>query len=420
MAKIKIITSMGKKTLKCRLVNKEFVNGRELDFLAVCPTQCFLRPMLSGEKTIFFLGADGVPSTVALKDKITKQRYFLIIAQLIEMMRSAQQYSFDLGTIDLEPEHILINRKNGQIFVPYLPVVNCETTNGGIIKCLRQLSTIAVFASDYDYSFADDFMCFVMGMGRFSIDDAENYIREVSPDTAKQLALLPNIKNLKGLLHEYKDGSLPDAKPSLFRLIFGDAAYFTKQEMPKQEKPKIPMLTPKPLELPEIQDDTNIFAPKPHENNQSEIILADDGDNSDELEDILTNLYTESSAHSEFERPKEENALDKTAELDIPDDVNYPEITRRATGVTYSVDKSVYKIGKENAKVDLYVTNNQTVSRVHVHIISRNGVYYIVDQNSTNRTFVNGIHVPPQVEYKLRDGDEIKLSNEIFDFRVKL
>ena len=98
----------------------------------------------------------------------------------------------------------------------------------------------------------------------------------------------------------------------------------------------------------------------------------------------------------------------------------YPEITRRSTGQRFRIDKPVYKIGKENARVDLYVSNNPTVSRVHVHIVTRNGHFYIIDQNSTNRTFVNGIHVPPQVEYKLRDGDEIKLSNEFFDFRVEL
>ena len=410
MAKFTITSIQGKKALKCRLSHNESINGRELDFLASCPTQCFMRPVMKNDKSLIFVGADGIPAATALKSKLTKNKYFLIVAQLIEMLRSAQQYGFNLDNLVLDPKIMLLNQNSCQIFIPYIPVIECETKNGGMIRCLREVSTLAEFASEYDFSYADAFMCHVMSMGRFSADDADDYIREVSPNTNKELAMLPNIQTLSSILHNFEQSGISlTEKQSFFQLVFGSAAFFGKPA-PEQSEPEI--------DEPQSEDE-----PVLHD------FLEDESESDSYDDDIFqsqqkfeTHLYEAPSARNTFERPKAENPeetkISETVKPDIPQNVHYPKITRRSTGQTFSINKPVFKVGKENAKVDLYVNNNPTVSRIHVHIITKNGHYYIIDQNSTNRTFVNGIHVPPQVEYKLRDGDEIKLSNEFFDFKV--
>ena len=405
MAKLSITTIHGKKAVKCRLSHDETINGRELDFLAACPTQCFMRPVMKGDKSMIFVGADGIPAATALKAKLTKNKYFLIIAQLIEMLRSAQQYGFDLNNLVLDPKIMLLNPKNSQIFMPYIPITDCTTPNGGMIRCLREVSTLAEFASEYDFSFADAFMCHVMSMGRFSADDADDYIREVSPNTNKELAMLPNVQTLRSILHNLEQSGISlTEKPTFFQLVFGSAAIFGKN-MPEKIEP----------ENDDAVNGNDDFKPHDFFEDESESDIDDDDIFQSEPE-FETHLYEAPSAErSTFERPKTEKPASA-----VPQMTRCPEITRRSTGQKFRIDKPIFRIGKENARVDFYVSNNPTVSRVHVHIITRNGHYYIIDQNSTNRTFVNGIHVPPQVEYKLRDGDEIKLSNELFDFRVEL
>ena len=105
-------------------------------------------------------------------------------------------------------------------------------------------------------------------------------------------------------------------------------------------------------------------------------------------------------------------------ELDAALILRPAKLTRRSTEMVYSVNKPVFIIGKESIKVDLCIPDNRAVSRVHASIVCKNGIFYIIDQNSTNRTYVNGVNVPPHVEYRLKDGDEIKLANEFFDFKV--
>ena len=414
MAKLSITSDQGRIAVKCKLSRDENVIGKELDFIASCPTQFFMRPHLVSNKTIVFTGADGLPMSSALKTKINKDRYFLIVAQIVEMLRSAQQYGFDLNRLVLDPKFMLLSKESGQIFIPYLTVNNCETFNGGIIRCLREVSTIARFTTDYDFSFADNFMYFVMSMGRFSIEEAEDFIRVNSPKTYNEMVRLPSIPSLQTIRH--RSGIAYDAEGfSLLRLIYGKAAVPIAVHDEDAEDIDIPVVTQQqpiqeaspfaPPPKPEIKPSEAPEAPQEESPLQQEPI--EEAPENDEMQ-----FHFEEEHHAEEKEPS-----DSTMELDAALILRPAKITRLSTNETFSINKPVYIIGKENIKVDLCVTGNRTVSRVHANIVFKNGVFYIVDQNSTNRTYVNGINVPPHVEYRLHDGDEIKLSNELFDFR---
>ena len=94
----------------------------------------------------------------------------------------------------------------------------------------------------------------------------------------------------------------------------------------------------------------------------------------------------------------------------------HPSLTRRSTGVSVYIDRPVFRIGKERDRVDFCITENRTVSRHHATIYCRDGSYFIEDNNSTNKTYINGTPLIPEREIKLKDGDVIRLSNEEFDF----
>lgn len=93
-------------------------------------------------------------------------------------------------------------------------------------------------------------------------------------------------------------------------------------------------------------------------------------------------------------------------------------LTRRKNGETVKITKPLFIIGKERQKVDFCVPDNNSVSRNHANIICKGGVYYIVDKNSTNYTFVNGNKINPNQEVKLNSGDKIKLADEEFEFHL--
>ena len=93
-------------------------------------------------------------------------------------------------------------------------------------------------------------------------------------------------------------------------------------------------------------------------------------------------------------------------------------LIRKKNGETATITKPLFIIGKERQKVDFCVPDNNSVSRNHANIVCKGGVYYVVDKNSTNYTFVNGNKLNPNQEVKLNSGDKIKLADEEFEFRI--
>lgn len=92
-------------------------------------------------------------------------------------------------------------------------------------------------------------------------------------------------------------------------------------------------------------------------------------------------------------------------------------LVRKKNGEQIQIKKQLFKIGKERAKVDYRISDNNTISRVHVQITYRNSEYYLMDMKSTNFTSVNGNQLSSGQEVKLHNGDKIQLSDEEFEFR---
>lgn len=93
-------------------------------------------------------------------------------------------------------------------------------------------------------------------------------------------------------------------------------------------------------------------------------------------------------------------------------------LTRVKTNERVDIAKQLFRIGKERNKVDYCITNNNSVSRIHADIVFKNGAYFIIDNNSTNYTFVNGQMIPAKQEVAISDGDRIKFAEEEFIFKI--
>lgn len=89
-------------------------------------------------------------------------------------------------------------------------------------------------------------------------------------------------------------------------------------------------------------------------------------------------------------------------------------IVRVKTGEKISVNKPEFIIGKERRRVDYCISDNNSVSRTHVKLISRAGELHIMDMNATNGTFVNGTRISGGQEARISSGDKFKLADEEF------
>ena len=95
-----------------------------------------------------------------------------------------------------------------------------------------------------------------------------------------------------------------------------------------------------------------------------------------------------------------------------------PYLVRLNTGERVTIDKEIFKIGKDKSYVDYCVADNKYVGRSHANIIHRGDQYFIIDNNSTNHSYVNGTMLKSNDEVALNHEDKIRLANEDFVFNL--
>lgn len=118
------------------------------------------------------------------------------------------------------------------------------------------------------------------------------------------------------------------------------------------------------------------------------------------------------------------NAGDQTMMLDDEDDASiaqprpYPYLIREKTEESIRIESAALVIGKTASYADYVVADNRAVSRKHATIVTRADRYYIIDHDSSNRTYVDGKAIPSRQEYEIFSDTKIRLANEPFIFRV--
>ena len=97
---------------------------------------------------------------------------------------------------------------------------------------------------------------------------------------------------------------------------------------------------------------------------------------------------------------------------------NHPYLIREKTKEQVLINQPLFRIGKEPSYCQYIVTDNNAVSRNHADIVSKNGGYFIIDNKSTNGTFVNDQLIPVHTEVKILSGVKLTLADEDFIFYI--
>lgn len=93
-------------------------------------------------------------------------------------------------------------------------------------------------------------------------------------------------------------------------------------------------------------------------------------------------------------------------------------VIRIKTGERIQINRPEYIIGKERRRVDYCISDNNSVSRVHVKLVNRGGQLFLIDMNATNGTFINGTKLSANQEVRLSAGDRFKLADEEFQLQA--
>ena len=96
-------------------------------------------------------------------------------------------------------------------------------------------------------------------------------------------------------------------------------------------------------------------------------------------------------------------------------------LLRRKTGEIIPLSGSPFIIGKVPLACDYVVSNNPSLSRIHAFIRYEKDEdqYYIIDCNSTNHIYLDGVRIEDSEPVKLNDKTRIHLATEEFVFNSR-
>ena len=82
------------------------------------------------------------------------------------------------------------------------------------------------------------------------------------------------------------------------------------------------------------------------------------------------------------------------------------------------ITKNYFTIGS-GADMDYMISGNSLVSKYHATVVIENSKFYIIDNKSTNKVYVDGREAVPFEKNEIFTGSRVVLANEIFDFYIK-
>lgn len=400
MAKLSVDFKNGQITVKSKLQKPEQINERELNVFQNKMIRGLMRPVVRNEKKIDYTAPIGIYLKSYLQSGITKYDFFLIIAQIAEAVNKIEYNDFSYDNLVLNLDYIFINERTREVQFVYQPVISLVShEESNIFSLLYQIVNFTQLKLNESEYFLSDFVTFLRSQPYFETKQIEYYIMQKQPDVYSQVK-----RQRKGDSKFLKDKLYDD---NGFGYGYENNAQFNNQQQYSND------------------DSSSYYSNQSAINNQGR--------------DSAFPYPPNNSFGSAFyqENPTDSNPAYKngvsfnagsegttvlddggTSVLNDNSHSTYPYLIRLSNYERVDVNKPSFRIGKEKSYVDYFVMNNSAVSRIHADIITRDGRYFIKDNNSTNRTFVNGTVIPFEQEVEIFDGDAIMLANEAFEFHT--
>lgn len=343
-----------------------------------------------------------------VRSGIDKQTFFQIITQLINVLRWLSKQKLSVANLELDPKYVFVNATTKEMFLLYIPIEG-EEVRGNLRKFLETLVFESSFEMSVNTSFKQELMNLINFNSNINTKTLEQYVRTYCPEL---------------------DGAIEKNERSQSRKLSDSKSEYLRQMM--NQDGSEPM--PERREAEEHREafgtnttfGTDIYYNNSY-NNSFDLQAggADDGGDGTIIlsEDKVTVLLEENEGTVVLDEGENGTVLlDEGGGTVVLTENSYeavvPKLIRQKNGDIVAVDKPVFRIGKEEGAVDYLIPDNSTISRTHADIITRDGHYYLYDNNSTNRSYVNNIIVQPLKNIEIFDGTVIRLSDEEFEFRV--
>ena len=408
-----------------------------------------------------------VPSRIPLESfldgMVSKGRLLNVLMGICDAVEEGQAYMLDSSMLVLDKRYIFANVSTGEVALVYLPVSG-KSSALELSSFFREIMFGTQFDSQEDCSYIATIINYLNGNGHFLVTDFKKLLQTLLDQKSVQVSVKKTVTTAPPVSKPVsKTVSTPKAVP---KPKAGPAKVATPASVPKPASS--PVSAPKPMPIPAAPSGS-VAAPK------SQVKVEDtkkpekkgfpfklpSKKTSEEKQKKTTAIpsipipggkeekptplaipgkaptanqgFTAAKVQpAEWGKATQHTSFGETSvlstEIGVTTVLNTSMTTeektgavliRKKTGQKIVIDKLLFRIGTERSFVDYWVSDNSAVSHSHADIVNHEGIYYIRDNHSTNHTYVNGRMVQVDQEERLKDGDQILLGNESFEFKER-
>lgn len=392
--KCRVKMKEGLLTVKLKLSRDETLDHGVLEAVAGLNIRGLMKPAQLKAQEAAYTGPAGVSLAERLKKPISRQDFALLTEQVIGMAQKLDSFHVSHAAILWDVRYIYINERTKELRFLCVPLTNVESHIdwGDLMEALIYM---AKPQNREDAEFLSRFVGFLKERPAYRAEELEAYIAGEEGGVGKRPG--------RG-----GSGFITDKRQDYYRHYGEQAEDERETELLCDADQEDTCYRPKEkgsAEFCEAEEETGLLC----ETNEETCLLCEDEEE--------TGLLTAEEAD------EEETGLLTEDDGDVPlsdagAQAHYPTLYRVRTGESVSVNKPVFRVGKERSCVDYCVSGNSAVSRNHADIVTRNGHCFVVDLNSKNGTYLNEQPLPAQRETELFDECRLKLADEEFVFHT--
>ncbi len=376
MAKYKVKIRGYQLIVKAKLTLKEKLDERQFTLFSGKNIRGLLKAKRLGRNSVQYSGPVGVCLAERLKKPIGKYDFLFIMEQIVDIFQKLNANSLTASHVVLDIRHVFINETTKEVLFLYLPLEQAgEETD--IFAFMESIIYSVISAQEEDMDYISRFVYFIKGLEAYDGEKIERYIK------SEDKSVVSTIKR-----HDARKSGTMTGKPAAAHNHYSG---------------KDPAVTG----LLDNNDATGLL----DSDEATGLLDNDDATGLLDSDEATGLLYSDEATGLLADDDEATGLLQEKAH-------GYPSLCRLRNNEIIWLNKPVFRIGKENKYSDYVVRDNDKVSRSHADIITRGNRYFIMDLNSTNRTFINGRQIPARQEVEVYNGDRLKLADEEFEFRI--
>lgn len=411
MSKITFENKKGKITIINRLSYPETVNERVYNAIASGMFEGVLPVSIRQkrkETRIECVVQGLIPLTQYFSGIVTQKMFLDFVHEIALLVKNCEKNMVNANNLDLQYEMIFVDPQIKSVKCIFWPVVNNQRGVSPHLF-LKQLPYELNFNPHENNSYLETYKAFFRGVDPFSVNSFERMILKLS---GKKIAggLITPSEALSGSLGGKSKGEKKDTVKNIKASIeydpFANISDHTEARNNNRES-KLDM--------------NSVFCAACGTRNKADANYCAKCGKQIRREEQRAEVLSKDDDIADYGTVVLGDDFGGTTVLgyDEPDEPVYPRLIRLRTEEDLSVDKPIFKIGTDQRFCDFIICDNNYISRRHADIVTRDDRYFIVDRNSTNKTFVEGRVIPSEKEVEIFNGTQIRLANEDFIFNIE-